>query len=114
MLYGSTSNQKTDFTRMVEELKDSSTVERFSFVSRGYIKEIKDSILVLEHGESTLEIPIRVNAQIVEQIEGEAVPKIVSFQDVQVGDGVSCLVEIEKDGSWSAYRVKIITKKSSQ
>lgn len=96
---------RTEFARTTEELKDSPVVERFTFTARGYIKDIKDLILTLEYGASTLKIPVDINAQIVKQSEKGVTPEIISFEDLRVGDEVSGLVEVEKDGSWSAYRV---------
>ena len=97
---------KTEFASAAEELKNSKVVERFTFTARGYIKDIKDLTLTLEYGASTLKIPVDINnAQIVKQSERGVTPEIISFENLQVGDEVSCFVKIEKDGSWSAYRV---------
>lgn len=96
---------KTEFASAVEDLKNSKVVERFTFTARGYIKDIKDLTLTLEYGASTLKIPVDINAQIVKQSERGVTPEIISFENLQVGDEVLCFVKIEKDGSWSAYRV---------
>lgn len=104
----------TEFARTVEKIKNSTTVERISFTSRGTIKDIEDRALILEYEGSTLKIPVDINAQIVKQTEKEATPEMISFEDLQIGDEVSCSVEIKGYGRWSAYRVKLSKKGSDQ
>ena len=101
---------KTEFTRIVQELADSKVVDRFTFVAGGYIKSIEDRTLIIENGDSTMEIPVIADAQIVKQTEREAIPETIAFEELRVDDTVSCLVEMDKDGIWSAYRVKIMAQ----
>lgn len=104
---------KTELAKAVEEI-NSDIVERFTFVAQGVIKNIDGSTLTLVYLESTLKVPVVVNAQIVKQLSNDALPETISFQDLRVGDSVTALAEIQKDGSWGAYRVRIITREAGQ
>lgn len=101
---------KTEFARTAQELVDSEIVERFTFVAGGKIKGVEGWTLTLENGESVMEIPVATDAQVVRQTERETLPEMISFENLQVGDEVSCLVEMGKDGVWSAYRVKTMVE----
>ncbi|MFH1509555.1 MAG: hypothetical protein ABID67_00180 [Candidatus Nealsonbacteria bacterium] len=101
---------KTEFVKTVEDLRDSKLVERFTFVTAGDIKKIEDNVLTLGSGDSILEVSVATDAQIVSQESKEAIPEMISFLDLKVGDDVSCLVEMGKDGVWAAYRVKVMIR----
>lgn len=98
---------KTKFVQTVQELEDSQLLERFTFNVLGEIKDIKNRTLTVERQGSTLNVAVARNAETVKQSEGGAAPEMITFQELQVGDEVLCHIELKKDGSLSAYRVKV-------
>lgn len=99
---------KTEFIRITQSLADSKVVDRFSFVAGGYISSIEGQNITIVNGDSTMVVPVSLDAQIVRQAGREELPETIAFGDLRVDDFVSCLVEMDKNGTQSAYRVKIM------
>lgn len=100
--------EKTEFVRMAQDLADSKVVDRFSFVAGGYISAVEDRNLTIVNGDSVMTVPVALDAQIVKQAGREELPETITFEDLRVDDPVSCLVEMDKNGIQSVYRVKIM------
>lgn len=98
----------TGFVETVRILKDSAAVERFVFVVRGNIQAIEEPDLTIGYQGSILKINVLPDAQVVRQTNPEELPKTILFSDLKVGDEVSVMVVLEKEGSQGAYRVKVI------
>jgi hypothetical protein len=103
-----------EFAKTAQGLAFSPVVERFTFIAGGDIENINGRTLTLVKEESVLEIPVAMNAEIVRQTARDILPETISFQDLEVGDEVSCSVEMGKNGIFTAYRVKLMVSPINQ